>query len=77
MANTPLPAELVAALEKAGLAEYFANCTAAHRREYLQWITDAKRPETRSTRILKAVEMLRERRQKESSRSGTKRATKR
>ena len=30
-----------------------------HRREYVEWIEDAKREETRQSRIVKAVEMLR------------------
>jgi uncharacterized protein YdeI (YjbR/CyaY-like superfamily) len=32
----------------------------SHRREYVTWIEEAKKPETRAKRIAKAVEMLRE-----------------
>ena len=30
----------------------------SHRREYVEWITEAKRPETRDKRIAQAIEML-------------------
>lgn len=49
------PPDLEAALAKAGLSEFFADCTAAHQREYLKWIGEAKRPETRAARIAQAV----------------------
>jgi len=52
------PQDLAEALKKAGLTEFFADCTKAHRREYLKWIDEAKRPETRQARIGKTVEML-------------------
>lgn len=50
-----------------GLAEFYAGCTASHRREYLKWIGAAKKPETRAARIGKALEMLAERRAKEAA----------
>ncbi len=50
----------------AGLAEFFAGCTASHRREYLKWIGEAKKPETRAARIEKTLAMLAERRAKEA-----------
>jgi uncharacterized protein YdeI (YjbR/CyaY-like superfamily) len=46
------------ALKEAGLGDFFACCTAAHRREYLNWIGEAKRPDTRKARIGKAMHML-------------------
>ena len=55
-----------AALARAGLAEFFAGCTASHRREYLKWIGEAKKPETRAARIEKTLAMLAERRAKEA-----------
>jgi len=64
-----LPEDLGAALGSAGLAEWFAGCTAAHRREYLQWIAGAKRPEARQQRIARAVEMLTARRAQEEARA--------
>ena len=51
MTTNETPAELTTALERAGLAEFFAGCTAAHRREYLKWIGEAKKPGTRAARI--------------------------
>ena len=65
MAVDDTPADLGAELARAGLAKFFAGCTASHRREYLKWIGEAKRPETRAARIEKAVVMLAERRAKE------------
>ncbi|HVW22423.1 MAG TPA: YdeI/OmpD-associated family protein [Opitutaceae bacterium] len=49
------PPDLAAALQRAGLAGFFAGCTPAHRREYLGWIGEAKKPETRARRIEQAV----------------------
>lgn len=55
---TDIPQDFTDALKSAGLDDFFAICTDAHRREYLKWIAEAKRPETRKDRIRKAVEML-------------------
>ena len=52
------PQDFASALEAAGLDEFFADCTDAHRNEYLKWIGEAKRPETRQARITKAVQMV-------------------
>jgi hypothetical protein len=38
--------------------EIFSNFAYTHRKEYVRWIEDAKKPETRTNRILKAVEMI-------------------
>ena len=32
----------------------------SHRKEYARWITEAKREETRQSRVLKALDMLRQ-----------------
>jgi uncharacterized protein YdeI (YjbR/CyaY-like superfamily) len=61
-----IPKEFGVALKKAGLSEFFADCTNAHRREYLKWITEAKRPETRQQRIEKSLRMLAAKRAEES-----------
>ena len=53
------PDDLAAALEahpEAGAA--CRKLPPSHRREYLEWINDAKRPETRRRRIDKAIRML-------------------
>ncbi len=56
-----LPADLEAALAAdrvAGAA--FAKLSFTHRREYVEWIEEAKRAETRSRRIAATVERVRE-----------------
>lgn len=58
-----VPADLAEAL--AGELEartYFDGLSYTHRRAYVLWIEDAKKPETRTARVAKAVAMLRERR---------------
>lgn len=57
----PVPPELAAALAanvRAG--EVFAGFAPSHRREYIEWITEAKRPEIRDKRIAQTVEWLAE-----------------
>lgn len=44
----------------AAAAATFAGFTPANRREYCEWIADAKRDETRDKRVVEAVAMLRE-----------------
>lgn len=64
-----IPPDLCQALQHANLAAYFNDCTASHRREYLQWIEAAKRPATRAVRVSKTVAMLAERQAAEAARS--------
>jgi uncharacterized protein YdeI (YjbR/CyaY-like superfamily) len=52
------PPDLAAALQQAGLAKFFAECTSSHRREYLKWIGEAKQPETRAKRIAQAAKLI-------------------
>jgi hypothetical protein len=40
------------------LKTFFDSLAFTHRREYVDWINQAKRPETRANRIAKALEML-------------------
>ena len=54
-----VPHDLEAALDPATRAT-FDNLSFTHRREYVRWIEEAKREETRARRVAKAVEMLRE-----------------
>lgn len=60
-AAIPMPADLKAALAKRAKAratwERFAP---GQRREYLEWITEAKRPGTRASRLEQALEWLAE-----------------
>ncbi|HLP96123.1 MAG TPA: YdeI/OmpD-associated family protein [Saprospiraceae bacterium] len=37
---------------------YYDTLSYTHRKEYVQWINEAKRPETRQNRLLKTIEML-------------------
>ncbi|MDR3460303.1 MAG: YdeI/OmpD-associated family protein [Verrucomicrobiae bacterium] len=67
MAKEPIPAEFEAALKAAGLEKFFAECTASHRREYLKWIGEAKRPETRVARSRQAVKRLAAKRKEEEA----------
>jgi 2,4-dienoyl-CoA reductase-like NADH-dependent reductase (Old Yellow Enzyme family) len=53
-----VPPGLVKALEAAGLRERFDELAYTHRKEYAQWVAEAKREETRARRIAKAVEMV-------------------
>ena len=39
----------------------FAGLSFTHRREYVEWVTEAKRPDTRARRIAGTVERVRER----------------
>jgi len=58
MMLTPFPHDFTEALKKAGLADFFAGCTGPHQHEYLKWIGEAKKPETRQKRIVRVMEML-------------------
>lgn len=57
----PVPNDFAAELAKAqGARERFDSWAPSHRREYLEWIVDAKRPETRAKRISQAGEWIAE-----------------
>jgi uncharacterized protein YdeI (YjbR/CyaY-like superfamily) len=64
-AEIPMPDDFALALKKnktaAGTWEKFAP---SHRREYLEWIVEAKREETREKRLLTAMEWLAEGKQR-------------
>ena len=53
-----IPADLAAALQRAGLAERFAAMAYTHRREYAEWVASAKRPQTRARRVGQACERI-------------------
>jgi uncharacterized protein YdeI (YjbR/CyaY-like superfamily) len=60
VALTP-PADFAAALKKNARARAtFESFSPSHKREYIEWIADAKREETRQRRLGQAVEMLAE-----------------
>lgn len=56
-----VPAELAAALKKnRKAAATFESFPPSHRRDYVEWIADAKRDETRAKRVAQAVEWMAE-----------------
>jgi uncharacterized protein YdeI (YjbR/CyaY-like superfamily) len=56
-----VPSDLAAALKKnRKAATTFEGFPPGHRREYVSWITEAKREETRAKRVAQAVEWLAE-----------------
>jgi uncharacterized protein YdeI (YjbR/CyaY-like superfamily) len=56
-----LPADLAAAFQKHKKAKSaFDSFSPSHKREYIEWITGAKRDETRSKRVQTAVKWIAE-----------------
>ena len=53
-----VPDGLSSALRSHGLDGRFTSLTPSHRREYVRWITAAKRDATRANRVAKAVAMI-------------------
>ncbi len=55
----PTPSDLAAAMKKnAKAAKTWGNFAPSHKREYIEWITEAKRAETRATRLATTLEWL-------------------
>jgi uncharacterized protein YdeI (YjbR/CyaY-like superfamily) len=64
-AEAEAPPDLVAALKKNKAAgATFAGFSPGARREYVDWIVEAKRPETREKRVAQAVEWMAEGKQR-------------
>jgi len=64
-AEPEVPAELSAALKKSKAASAtFMAFSPSCRREYVEWIAEAKRPETRDKRVVQAVEWMAEGKQR-------------
>ncbi len=60
MDASELPPELAATLQgDAEARAAFEALPPSHRREYVEWVAEAKRDDTRERRAAKAVEMLR------------------
>jgi uncharacterized protein YdeI (YjbR/CyaY-like superfamily) len=60
-----VPAELTAALKKnKTAAKVFAGFSPSCQREYADWITEARRPETKEKRIAQAIEWIAEGKQR-------------
>ena len=56
-----IPAELKKAFRSESEAKAFFNrLSYTHQREYVMWINEAKREDTRQRRVVKAIEMLKE-----------------
>ncbi len=55
--ETPLPEDLAAALDDEATA-FFDGLAPSHRKEWVRWVEEAKRPETRAARIEKTAEAL-------------------
>lgn len=53
-----VPSDLAAALARAGQHEAFDALSYTHRKEYVAWVEEAKRPATRARRIAGTVERV-------------------
>jgi hypothetical protein len=53
-----VPEDLVTALTRSKAKAAFDALAHSHRKEFVRWITEAKKAETRAERIAKAVEMV-------------------
>jgi len=53
-----VPPQFEKLLEREGQLTVFEKLSYTHRKEYCRWITEAKKEETRTRRLTKAVEML-------------------
>jgi hypothetical protein len=56
-----VPSDLAAALAASGpVRDFFDALAYSHRKEWVRWVEDAKKPETRSARIATTVAAMRE-----------------
>jgi bifunctional DNA-binding transcriptional regulator/antitoxin component of YhaV-PrlF toxin-antitoxin module len=53
-----VPPVFKALMKKAGVLPFFETLSFTNRKEYCRWITEAKKEETRTRRLEKALEML-------------------
>jgi hypothetical protein len=53
-----VPDDFATALKEAALTETFNAMAYTHRREYVHWIVQAKKEETRRRRLARAIEMI-------------------
>ncbi len=53
-----IPGDLRNELKKSGLLLKFEKLSYTHRKEYVQWINEAKKQETRERRIVKTIESI-------------------
>lgn len=64
--------DILDALAKAGLRDYFSGLAPSHQREYLKWIEEAKKAETRRRRMARALTMMAEKNRQKRAPAGTK-----
>jgi Bacteriocin-protection, YdeI or OmpD-Associated/Domain of unknown function (DUF1905) len=58
--EVPVPADLAAALaQEPAPQRFFDNLAYSYRKEWVRWIEDAKKPETRASRLAVTLEALR------------------
>lgn len=63
--DLPVPDELAAALAASSAAQaVWEGFAPSHRREYAEWVGEAKRPETRAARVAQSVEWIAEGKQR-------------
>ena len=53
-----VPAAFRTAMKKEDVLPFFEKLSYTHRKEYRRWISEAKKEETRSARLTKAIAML-------------------
>ncbi len=53
-----IPADVKKEFKKSGVLNYFEQLAFSHRKEYMLWINDAKKTETRVKRIFQAISKL-------------------
>jgi hypothetical protein len=53
-----VPTDLARALKAGKVDAAFAALAYSHRKEYVRWVEEAKKPETRANRIAKTIEMV-------------------
>jgi uncharacterized protein YdeI (YjbR/CyaY-like superfamily) len=56
--DVAVPADLASALDAAGVRDRRDALSYTHRREHVEAIEEARRPQTRARRITRAVEMM-------------------
>ncbi len=55
-----VPAEFEKRMRKEGVLPFFEKLSYTHQKEYCRWIAEAKKEETRQSRIAKSLQMLKE-----------------
>ncbi|MEQ4207232.1 YdeI/OmpD-associated family protein [Actinopolymorpha sp. B17G11] len=53
-----LPDDLAAALRSGGVLDHWSRLSYSHQREYVEWIGQAARPETRARRVTQTVQRI-------------------